>query len=194
VGNEGTEPLTDVVLHAEGANDVTLTFGAVESARGTCLARSGSVSCRLPRLERGERARVWITAEARRVTYLNDPKPAEDIGLTTPISVSASESLLESGRESESLWYALASCTTRTPGGGTIRGTIYADSICGRKRADRIFPRGGRDDVRAGAGADYIVSAGDGRRDTISCGPGRDRVIADRRDRVSRDCEVVRRR
>ncbi len=194
VGNEGTETLTDVVLFAQGASVVSLTSGQVESGRGTCRRRSGSYSCRIPRLDRGERVQVWIVAEARRVTYLNDPKPAEEVGLTTPISVSAAQGLLESGRESESLWYSLPTCSTRTAGGGTIKGTSYVDRICGRKGADRIFPRGGRDAVQAGAGPDYIFSANDGRRDNISCGGGRDRVIADRRDRVSGNCERVSRR
>ena len=29
----------------------------------------------------------------------------------------------------------------------------------------------------------------DGRRDRVRCGPGRDRVVADRKDRVAGDCE-----
>jgi dipeptidyl aminopeptidase/acylaminoacyl peptidase len=194
VGNEGTEQLTDVVLLARGATDVSLTSGQVESQGGRCLARSGSVTCRLPRLDRGERLVVTIVVESRRVTYVNDPKPAGIVALRTPISVSASQSLLETGRESDLLWYMLVFCTTRTAGGGVIRGTIYADHICGRKGADRILPGGGRDSVEAGAGPDIVLSAGDRRRDSISCGSGRDRVIADRRDRVARNCERVSRR
>jgi hypothetical protein len=37
------------------------------------------------------------------------------------------------------------------------------------------------------------VFARDGEVDRISCGPGRDRVIADPQDIVASDCEVVRR-
>jgi len=194
VGNEGTEQLTDVVLLAPGATDVSLTSGQVESQRGTCLARLGSVTCRLPRLDRGEHLLVKIAVESRRVTYVNDPKPAGVVALETLISMSASQSLLETGRESDLLSYMIPFCTTRTAGGGVIRGTIYADHICGRKGADRILPGGGRDSVEAGAGPDVVFSAGDGRRDRISCGSGRDRVIADRRDRVARNCERVTRR
>ena len=38
------------------------------------------------------------------------------------------------------------------------------------------------------------IAAADGTRDTVRCGKGRDRVVADRVDRVSRDCERVKRR
>jgi hypothetical protein len=38
-----------------------------------------------------------------------------------------------------------------------------------------------------------IIQARDGEVDTISCGPGRDRVVADADDQVARDCEVVER-
>jgi hypothetical protein len=41
-----------------------------------------------------------------------------------------------------------------------------------------------------GAGAD-VVRARDAGRDVIACGPGRDRVVADRADRVDRSCERV---
>ena len=44
--------------------------------------------------------------------------------------------------------------------------------------------------LAAGAGAD-VVDVWDGERDRTSCGPGRDRVRADRLDLVARDCERV---
>jgi hypothetical protein len=47
----------------------------------------------------------------------------------------------------------------------------------------------GGDVISAGAGADR-VHARNGKRDTISCGPGRDVVWADRSDRLT-GCEVV---
>jgi hypothetical protein len=39
-----------------------------------------------------------------------------------------------------------------------------------------------------------VIRARDGQRDEVTCGSGRDRVIADKRDRVRRSCERVRRR
>ena len=50
----------------------------------------------------------------------------------------------------------------------------------------------GNDIVTGGSGNDAI-SVRDGRRDRVNCGRGRDRVRADRRDRL-RGCERVRRR
>ena len=44
--------------------------------------------------------------------------------------------------------------------------------------------------ILGGAGND-IIGARDGAVDRISCGPGRDRVLADPQDVVARDCERV---
>ena len=51
-----------------------------------------------------------------------------------------------------------------------------------RDASDRIVARGGNDRIAA----EY-----DGGFDQISCGPGRDIVSVDARDRVASDCEVV---
>jgi Ca2+-binding RTX toxin-like protein len=47
--------------------------------------------------------------------------------------------------------------------------------------------------VHARGGNDRIFVAG-GTRDDVHCGSGRDRVVADRSDRIGRDCERVKRR
>jgi hypothetical protein len=47
--------------------------------------------------------------------------------------------------------------------------------------------------VLAGGGGD-VVNVRRGNVDRVRCGSGRDLVRAGRRDRVARDCEVVRRR
>jgi hypothetical protein len=49
------------------------------------------------------------------------------------------------------------------------------------------------DHVNAGAGDD-VVRVRDGAADAVTCGPGRDRVTADRADAVTGDCEAVHRR
>jgi len=82
-----------------------------------------------------------------------------------------------------------------------------SDTACGSGAAkaehSEIRPGGsGIDRLRGGSGLDRIVagsgndriSARDGAKDTINCGTGRDRVTADRRDSVSRNCERVSRR
>jgi hypothetical protein len=39
-----------------------------------------------------------------------------------------------------------------------------------------------------------VINVRDGQKDTVSCGAGNDRVIADKIDRVAKDCESVSRR
>jgi Tol biopolymer transport system component len=75
-------------------------------------------------------------------------------------------------------------------GGDVIRAGEGVDSIDGGEGSDWISGGGGADVVVGGSGSDAVL-ARDGRRDQIFCGPGRDRVEADGRDRVSRDCERV---
>jgi RTX calcium-binding nonapeptide repeat (4 copies)/ell wall binding domain 2 (CWB2) len=68
------------------------------------------------------------------------------------------------------------------------------DSITGSAGKDRLTGGSGRDTLSGGSGNDRI-SARDRSRDRVSCGGGRrDIAIVDRRDRVSRNCELVRRR
>ncbi|MGZ8782623.1 MAG: sialidase family protein [Gaiellaceae bacterium] len=64
-------------------------------------------------------------------------------------------------------------------------GTARADVLLGRDGSDRVVARGGNDRIAV----EY-----DGGVDDVSCGPGRDIVAADLRDRVRSDCEVVARR
>lgn len=99
---------------------------------------------------------------------------------------------------------------TRVADGCTTVGTNGRDALAGSSAVDRIFGRAGADTLRGGAGADSldggsgrdsifggsgddVVRARDGERDTIDCGPGKDGVVADPRDRTW-GCEYVRRR
>ncbi len=105
-------------------------------------------------------------------------------------------------------------CSNRILGatgrGDHLRGTGAGDEINGHGGADRIDGRGGDDCLRGGGGSDLIgggmgrdrlsggagrdrLDAADGRRDRVRCGPGRDEVIADGKDRVAGNCERVRR-
>jgi len=65
--------------------------------------------------------------------------------------------------------------------------------LVGSSGNDRISGGVGRDAISAGSGNDRI-SARDRNRDRINCGSGRDLVIADRIDLVSRSCVRVFRR
>jgi dipeptidyl aminopeptidase/acylaminoacyl peptidase len=63
---------------------------------------------------------------------------------------------------------------------GCLFGTGHADVL--RSRAQRPI---------YGLEGDDRILARDGRRERIGCGPGRDRVVADRNDALARDCERV---
>ena len=78
-------------------------------------------------------------------------------------------------------------------GNDRVSGNSGNDTLFGNSGRDRLIGGSGSDRISGGSGNDS-VSARDGRRDRINCGAGRDRVVADRRDVVSRNCERVRRR
>jgi hypothetical protein len=80
-----------------------------------------------------------------------------------------------------------------SPKADVMAGGSGEDILKGFGGPDTLDPGPGRDIVQARGGNDTIM-ARDGARDVISCGGGRDKVIADRRDRTSRACERVRRR
>lgn len=73
-----------------------------------------------------------------------------------------------------------------------IKGGSGRDKLRGGAGKDRIVGGGGKDRVSGGGGKDKIKVRGGGR-DVVACGGGKDLVQADRRDRVNRDCERVRR-
>ncbi len=86
-------------------------------------------------------------------------------------------------------------------GNDTLRGLGGKDRLFGGSGNDRLFGNAGNDRLEGGKGRD-ILDAGQGNDsivardkavDTIRCGRGRDVVIADRADKVARDCETVRR-
>jgi hypothetical protein len=54
----------------------------------------------------------------------------------------------------------------------------------------RLQGRPGRDVLRGGPGNDTLIVR-DRSRDAVRCGGGRDLVLADQRDAVARDCEIV---
>ena len=84
-------------------------------------------------------------------------------------------------------------------GSDRITGGSGIDVLEGGGGGDRLSDSSGRDNFLGGPGNDTI-DARDANRfgrslpDSVRCGPGRDTVLVDRRDRVARDCERVRRR
>lgn len=87
------------------------------------------------------------------------------------------------------------------PGNDAIVGGRLVDLLEGGAGHDRVAGGGGPDAITGGPGKDRLlggagrdsIKSRDSKRDTVRCGPGRDRVTADRRDRV-RGCERISRR
>ena len=77
-------------------------------------------------------------------------------------------------------------------GGDTLDGGAGADRLDGGEGADALIGGSGLDLLLGGAGPDRL-EARDRRRDGLECGAGGDTAIADRVDRVARDCERERR-
>jgi hypothetical protein len=83
-----------------------------------------------------------------------------------------------------------AATISGTAGKDTLRGTARADKLYGRGGNDKLYGKGGNDLLVGGAGADLLV--GGPGADTLSCGAGKDIASADSKDKVRKDCEVVR--
>jgi hypothetical protein len=77
-------------------------------------------------------------------------------------------------------------------GNGGLKGGAGRDLLIGGRYGDQLDGGLGRDVIQAGAGDD-AVRTNDGWRDRIRCGRGRDKLLADSRDR-QRGCERIRRR
>lgn len=87
--------------------------------------------------------------------------------------------------------------------GGTgddrLRGDAGKDRIKGGPADDMIVGGGDRDRINGGSGSDVLKGSGgddrikssDGTRDTVKCGSGKDTVVADKKDKVARNCERV---
>ena len=77
-------------------------------------------------------------------------------------------------------------------GNDDLRGGRGHDLVRGEGGDDEVHGGEGNDRLYGGLGDDRIQSDG-GERDVVNCGRGRDAVVADPLDRVSQNCERVRR-
>jgi Ca2+-binding RTX toxin-like protein len=80
-------------------------------------------------------------------------------------------------------------CLLGYDGSDVLRGGPGSDRLTGGRGADLLAGGPGVNAYDAGPGRDF-VDARNGKRELVRCGSGRDRVRADRRDRL-RDCERV---
>jgi metallophosphoesterase (TIGR03767 family) len=83
-------------------------------------------------------------------------------------------------------------CLQGGPGHDRVKGGADGDRLSGGPGRDRLRGNAGADKMQTGGGRDRIDAA-DGERDTVNCGGGPDRAVADRKDRV-RGCERLKRR
>jgi TolB protein len=186
ISNKGTEPLTNVLVTISPVR----TDFSLEALEGhECTRRGAIFVCRIDRIGRGESRYVAVLGRARRVGRNENSR---SVSLDAQLKVTVDGPSLATRRETGYVLFTPGRCETRDPGGGYIEGTRFPDRICGRRGADDIDPLGRKDFVYAGDGPD-VINSRDRYGDVISCGPGRDRVFADRKDKVSRDCERVRR-
>jgi uncharacterized delta-60 repeat protein/uncharacterized repeat protein (TIGR01451 family) len=87
-------------------------------------------------------------------------------------------------------------------GSDRLFGGTGNDRLFGAPGNDRLFGQVGNDLLNGGPGLDLLdagagndtIQARDGSRDDIRCGAGKDAAHTDAKDRVSRDCEAVKRR
>jgi Ca2+-binding RTX toxin-like protein len=96
-----------------------------------------------------------------------------------------------SGAAGGSLWGDAGNdILTGGPGADILEGGIEVDTLVGADGNDQLIGGPGRDRMNGGAGDD-VIQAADGSPDEIVCGPGVDRVVKDRLDRLPADCEVA---
>jgi Ca2+-binding RTX toxin-like protein len=198
-----TEQVVQVPLAADGAAEPaeTLTF-SIAGPRGTVMPEGSSATLSGP-----TSTSVFI-ADNPPAPQAPSPLPGRCANVQTG---GAGDDLLQGGAAGDRLTgraggdallgAAGDDCLTGGPGddflsGGAgndnLRGDGGSDILSGGTGADVISTGSGANSVNGGKGADRIAAA-NRVRETIRCGPGRDRATVDRRDRV-KSCERVKRR
>lgn len=184
--------------------------------QGTCSIAGTTVNCGLGTLKRSQPATVIVvirapgagdvTSTASVSSPLTDGAPGNN---TSSVTASVTGGTPGPGPQPQPT--ACSNVISGTPKNDRLKGTANGDTIRGRAGADRVkglagddclFGDGGADRIVGGAGSDRIsggagndvIRAKDGTRDVVRCGAGRDTVVADRSDKVRKDCERVRRR
>jgi hypothetical protein len=181
-GNETTRSFTVTVRDTEPPT----IRAPVLAPLGNDLGRAGAV-VRYPAPQ--------VSDNAPGATYRCAPAAGSffPIGATT-VSCTATDAAGNTASAAFGVSVSVVRCTVLgNRRANRLGGTRGVDWICGGAGNDRIAPGAGNDIVDGGTGNDRVLARGGGR-DRIRCGRGRDTVVADRRDRVARDCESVSRR
>lgn len=78
-------------------------------------------------------------------------------------------------------------CLSGGKGNDRLKGDDGKDNLHGGSGRDRLNGGAGADKLGGGPGDDVIHSKGGGA-DVVKCGPGHDRVVADKRDKLGKGC------
>lgn len=170
-GPGGTQLGLNLNPRDNGDTDVDLTVTAEDEAFASLLSADG---------EGGDDTIIPDPALRAR-GYVNAYGGSGDDVLTAPLG---SDGYLDGGLGNDVL--------TGSMFGDTLKGEAGNDRILGGGGSDKINGGPGRDRLSGGGGAD-VIDVRDASRDTVTCGAGRDRVTADRRDAVN-GCESLSRR
>jgi Tol biopolymer transport system component len=189
--NDGTTPLSEIRLRGQSS---AATIVSTAGRNAVCSLTPGGVHCRVASIAPGASVDLELLIEARVLTRIGRYNLGPDVRFVA--AAGNRETSLVNNRLVSKV--TVSSCTTRTRGGGSIRGAESDNKICGRRGNDRISGLAGDDHIEGGAGNDIlnggpgndVIVAGSGR-DAVSCGAGRDRATVDGADRVARDCERV---
>jgi Ca2+-binding RTX toxin-like protein len=210
-----TDDVTVTTVDAGGGSShvaLTITLppglqlaGAPAYERGSGCRGDTVVVCDLDFLEAGMSTRVRFSVRATAAGEQHiaasitareaDANPADNsavLAITVPAAPAPAKAHATQGADrlvgtrGRDLLYGLGGADTilGLAGGDLLDGGAGNDTLVGGPGRDALFGRSGDD----------VLSVRDGQRDRVSCGPGRDRVIADRIDVVARDCEHVVRR
>ena len=205
-----------VIAVTQTANSIVKIVGAgltYQPAAGYCNDPGGVPDTFSYTLNGGSVANVAVTVQCA-VAPPPPPPPAPRTCIspgTTPYTVgtpgddvlvgSIPRDVL-SGRGGNDCIFGLRGDDLLTGGTGKdlIDGSSGDDRMKGDAGDDKFRAGNGNDDITGGAGQDLInaqggndvISARDGERDMIDCGPGVDKVTADRSD-VTKNCEYVKR-
>jgi Ca2+-binding RTX toxin-like protein len=185
LGDAGTSEGTDIVRGGPGADNVQGEGGgdSVSGDAGNDTVQGGAGT---DTLSGGPDADQIVGGPARDVVaYSNEP----NVRVSLDTGSGATSQPDDNDRLSE---------VEDVRGGDqrdTLTGSNEANALVGRAGEDYVDGLRGVDQLEGGRSADVVVARDRARDEPVSCGPGRDLAIVDRRDRVvtrgSRRCERV---
>ncbi|MEZ5118759.1 MAG: choice-of-anchor Q domain-containing protein [Candidatus Nanopelagicales bacterium] len=219
-GNAGKDDAAGTTLAVNLPGSATIT--SVSSSQGSCSTAGLSVNCAFGTIDRDAQATVLVvarapasgpmTSTATATAPIVDPNPGNNSatvtatvpGGTPPASPPpACSNSIRGNKKANKLRGTGAGDTMKGLGGkDVLRGLGGDDCLNGGRGNDRVIAGPGSDrliggkgrDIMLGGGGPDVIKARDGQRDVIKCGSGQDTVLADKSDRVAKDCEKVRRK